>query len=95
MKQFVLMTIGFEQPTPEIMENWMKWFDSIKDKITNQMGFMPGKEVFHDKTEDIPFDENIITGLITINAENMDEALEIAKNCPMVTSTKVYELRKL
>lgn len=93
MKQFTLMTIGFQQPTPEIMEKWMSWFNSIKDKVVSQVGFMPGKEVFLDRVEEIPMDKNMITGAITINAEDIEEALNIAKNCPMVSSTKVYEVR--
>ena len=38
MKKFVLITIGFTQPTPEIMQSWMQWFKSIEDKIADQLG---------------------------------------------------------
>ena len=31
MKKFVLFTIGFTKPTPEIMEPWMNWFKSIEE----------------------------------------------------------------
>jgi hypothetical protein len=37
-------------------------------------------------------DKDAITGYIVINAENMDKALKIAQKCPMITSTKVYEI---
>jgi len=33
MKKIVLLTIGFTHPTLEIMEQWMKWFKSIEEKI--------------------------------------------------------------
>ena len=45
MKKFVLLTIGFTQPSPEIMESWMKWFKSIQDKIVDPIGLRNGKEV--------------------------------------------------
>lgn len=29
MKRFMLMHIGFENPTPEIMAAWGKWFERV------------------------------------------------------------------
>ncbi len=92
MKKFVLLTIGFSPPTPEIMESWMQWFKSIKDKIADQIGLRNGKEVTKNGIAELPMDENAITGYVVITAENMDEAIEIAQRCPMITSTKVYEV---
>ncbi len=92
MKKFVLLTIGFTQPTPEIMEPWMKWFKSIEDKIVGQVGLRFGKEVTKDGVSELKMDKDAITGYLVINAENMDEALEIAQSGPMITSTKVYEM---
>jgi hypothetical protein len=92
MKQFLLITIGFTQPTPEIMEEWMQWFQSIEDKMIDQVGLMDGIEVTKDGTKPLPMDQDAITGYLVINAESMDEAVEIAKRCPMITSTKVYEI---
>lgn len=92
MKKFVLITIGFTQPTPEIMESWMQWFKSIEDKITDQIGLSNGKEVTKNGITELPMDKDAITGYLTINAENIDEAIKIAQSCPMITSTKVYEV---
>ena len=92
MKKFVLLTIGFTQPTPEIMESWMQWFKSIEDKITDQVGLRNGKEVTKEGITELPMDKDAITGYLVINAENIDEAIEIAQRCPMITSTKVYEV---
>ena len=92
MKKFVLLTVGFTQPTPEIMEAWNQWFKSIKDKITDQVGLRNGKEVTKEGIADLPMNKDSITGYLVINAESIDEAIKIAQNCPMVTSTKVYEL---
>ena len=93
MKKFVLMMIGFTQPTPEIMQSWMQWFKSIEDKIEDQVGLGNGKEVTKNGIKELPMDLDAITGYLVINAKDIDEALNVAKNCPMITSTKVYEVR--
>ena len=93
MKKFVLMTIGFTQPTPEIMESWMQWFKSIEDKIEDQVGLGNGKEVTKSGITELPMDKDAITGYVVIHAENIDEAIKTAQSCPMITSTKVYEVR--
>lgn len=92
MKNYILLTIGFTQPTPEIMESWMLWFKSIEDKIVDRVGLGDGKEVIKNSVTELLMDKDAITGYVVINAENMDEALKIAKSCPMITSTKVYEV---
>ena len=93
MKKFVLLTVGFTQPTNEIMEQWMQWFKSIQDKIADQVGLSNGKEITKNGIKELPMDKDAITGYLIINAESLDEAVKIAQSCPMVTSTKVYEVR--
>ena len=92
MKKFILLTIGFTQPAPEIMEPWMKWFKLIEDKIVDQVGLRFGKEVTKEGVSELKMDKDAITGYLVITAENMDEALEIAQSGPMITSTKVFEM---
>ncbi len=92
MKKFVLLTIGFTQPTPEIMESWNKWFNSIGNKIEEQVGLRNGKEVTNNGIAELPMDKNAITGYLIINAENIEEASKIAQECPMITATRVYEV---
>ena len=94
MKKYILITIGFTPPTPEVMKPWMEWFKSIEGKMVNHFGFNNGKEVKPDNSFDLPMDKEALTGCVIINAENMEEALEIAKKSPMVTSTKVYEIKE-
>ena len=95
MKRFVLLTIGFTQPTPDIMESWMQWFKSIEDKIIDQIGLGNGKEVTENSIKELPMDKDALTGYLVINAENIDEAIKIAQSCPMITSTKVYEVMSM
>ncbi len=91
MKKFVLITVGFEKPTPEIMKEWMAWFQSIGDRIVDQIGLMNGTEVTKEGMKDLEMDKNALTGYLVIKAENKEEAIEIAKKCPMISSTLVYE----
>jgi hypothetical protein len=92
--KFILFTVGFEQPTPEIMAEWNTWFNSFKEKIVEQVGLMNGSKVTKDTVEEIPFDKDALTGYLIIEVENKDQAMEIAKKCPMITSTLVYEIRQ-
>ena len=83
---------GYETPTPEIMEAWGNWFTSIGDKIVDiGSPFGPGREITHNGTKNLPHDTEAITGYTIINAENIDEAEKIAKDCPIITSVRVYE----
>jgi hypothetical protein len=92
VKKFVLLTYGYEPPTPEIMDAWGKWFGTIKDKLVDQGSpFGPGREITHTGTKELPHDARAITGYTIINADNIDEAERIAKGCPIITSIRVYE----
>jgi hypothetical protein len=55
MKKFVLMTVGFIQPTQEIMEAWMQWFKSIEDRIVDQVGLSNGKEITENCIRELPW----------------------------------------
>jgi len=92
MKKFVFLTYGYETPTQEIMEAWGKWFASIGDKLVDGGSPLgPGREITHTGTKELPHDLGAITGYTMINADNMDEAVKIAKTCPIITSIRVYE----
>lgn len=85
--------VGFVQPTPQIMDLWMQWFKSIEDKIESQVGLSNGKEVTKTGVKELSMDLNAITGYLVINVENYEEAEKIARACPMITSTRIYEVR--
>jgi len=91
MKKFVSLMIGFTQPTPEIMKSWRPWFKSIEYRIVDQIGLNNGK-VTKNGIAELPMDRDAITGYLVINAENINKAIKIAQSCPMITSTKVYEV---
>ena len=92
MKKFVLLTYGYETPTPAIMDAWGKWFASIGDKMVDPghpLG--PGREVTSTGTKELLHDKGALSGYCIINADNMDEAEKIAKRSPIITSVRVYE----
>lgn len=69
MKRFVLLHIGFEKPTPEIIEAWGAWFRSVADKTVENVGFSGGREVSKGGTRDLPWDMESITGYSVVEAE--------------------------
>ena len=93
MKKFMLLMYGFEKPTPEIMEAWGAWFESIADRTVDQGGFSGGREISAAGTKDLPWGMESITGYTIIEAESLDEAEKIAQDNPYIASIRVYELR--
>jgi len=93
MKQYMLLHVGFEKPTPEMMRAWMAWFGAIAERQVAQGGFGAGREVSRDGTHDLAWDGNALTGYNIIEAESLDAATEIARTCPFVRSIRIHELR--
>jgi hypothetical protein len=92
MKKFVFLSVGYETPTQEIQDAWMKWFGEIKEHLVD--GGSPlgaGKEVTPNGVKELAHDKGAITGYTIINAENMEEAVKIAQRCPVITGMRVYE----
>ena len=92
MKKFLMLTIGFEKPTPEIMEAWGKWFESIKDNIVDKGHLSGGREISSEGTKDLPLGLDSITGFMIVTAESLAEAEKMAESNPYITSIRVYEM---
>jgi len=101
MKEFVLIFRTSPnpdfKPSPEqqqqMMTGWMNWMGSIaaQNKLASngtRLGIGNSK-VVKSKTvvTDGPYTEikEFINGFIIVKTETLDEAVEIAKECPMVT----------
>jgi len=93
VKKFLILHIGFEQPTAEIMEAWGAWCESIADRQVDQGGFKGGREISKNGVRDLPWDLDALTGYNIIEAESLDAAEEIAAANPFISSIRVYELR--
>jgi len=95
MKKFMLLHVGFEMPSPEIMEKWQAWFQSVADCTVENIGLGPAaKAINHEGSRDIPFDTQAITGASIIHAESMDAAEKIAQANPFITEIQIYEIRE-
>ncbi len=92
MKKFVLLYVGMWEHTPEVMAGWGKWFELLGDRVVDSGNpFGPGKEITKSATKNLPQDENAIVGYTIINAKNMAEVENLTKDCPIITSVRIYE----
>ena len=94
VKSFLVLHYGFEKPTPEEMGAWNQWFESISARQVDRGHLPGGREISHAGTKDLPFGKDSLTGYTVIEAESLDEAEEVVRGCPIVVSTRVYEIRK-
>jgi hypothetical protein len=101
MKEFVLIfrtsSTPAAPPTKEqaeqMMSGWMNWMGSIaaQDKLVNRgsrLGIADSKVVKPGNVvTNGPFTEikEFINGFIIVKANSIDEAVEFARECPMVT----------
>jgi hypothetical protein len=92
MKKFIFLSYGYETPTPEIMGAWGKWFASIADRILEQEGLGSAREISHDGTKELSPETGAATGYIIFNAKSIEEAEEIAKGCPIISSNVIQEI---
>jgi len=75
------------------MGAWGKWFESIADKMVDQGGFHgSAREISDAGTKDLPMGMESITGYNIINAENLEEAVQLAQSNPYIASIRVYEI---
>ena len=94
MKQFLILHYGFEKPTPEEMAAWNRWFEAIAERQVDRGGLPGGREISRSGTVELPFGKDSITGFTVIEAESLDDAARMAGECPVVASTRVYEIRR-
>ena len=110
MKQFMYLLRGgkpMETYSPEEMEahmgEWKTWMGGLAEQGKLAGGLPLSKEgkkvtgggsVVHDG----PFAEGkeVVGGYIIVNAENMDEAIELSKGCPIHQNNEaVVEIREI
>jgi hypothetical protein len=105
MKKFVFVYYGNEKAEKmtedqrkSVMEEWGKWFESMKDSIVDGGNpFANGAQVVTASGIDsIPESKMPSKGYTIINARTMEEATEIAKGSPSLKdnsdgAVRVYE----
>lgn len=109
MKEFVLIFRNSDnphfKPSPEqmqeVMTTWMNWMGSIaaQNKLANsgnRLSVSNSKTVRPDNTvTDGPYTEikEFINGYIVIKTESIDEAVALAKDCPILKVGGNVEVR--
>ncbi len=107
MKKFVFVYYNGGDPAEtskeemdQIMADWGKWFEELGDKLVdggnpfNDNGMVVSNKI---EVNPIPEDKMPSSGYTIVNAESMEEAVEIAKSNPMHKHTdgkaaiRVYE----
>jgi hypothetical protein len=92
MKKFVLLYVGSVEPTQDTMDGWTKWFGILGNRVVDSGNpFGEGKEVTKSATNALPKGTEAISGYTIINAESIEEVENLAKDCPIITSLRVYE----
>lgn len=111
MKEFALIFRNSNnpdvKPTPaqiqEVMSTWMNWMGSIaaQGKMAdkgNRLSMSNAKTVVStDEVTDGPFVEikEFINGYTIVKTETIEEAIEIAKECPILKIGGKVEVRKI
>lgn len=80
-------------PSPEGMQAWMAWFESIRDSVVDGGNpFARGAETTNDGGSLALTDEPGRSGGYSIvNAETMDDAVALLADCPITSGVRVYE----
>jgi hypothetical protein len=92
MKRYMLMHIGFEQPTPEVMAAWRKWFEQVSPRTIENVGLRSGREIRKDGVTNLAMGPDAITGYTIVSAASLDEAQDLASTNPFVGSIRIYEM---
>ncbi len=92
MKKFVLLYVGTSEHTQEVMDGWTKWFEVLGERVVDSGNpFGPGREITKTGNKTLSQDEHAIAGYTIIKAESLEEVEKLAKDCPIITSIKIYE----
>lgn len=96
MNTYMFLYKGYVTPTPEIGKAWMDWFANVGDRMVDSGKPMSrGAEDSRNDVSTIEAGLESFTGYSIINADSMDDAIELAKTNPMITSVIVYELSRM
>jgi hypothetical protein len=102
MAKFVLMYHGGEspeQPSPEVMDRWMKWFGDLGDAVVDMGSPFSASATINSAGEPSPgTGADPATGYTVIEAANLHDAVVLAKGCPGLGeggSVELYEAQQM
>jgi hypothetical protein len=84
-----------DMPMEEIKATWMAWFEKLGDKLVDAGNpFNDGGQAV-EKSGVTTIENFPASGYSIVKANSMNEAVELAKNCPILqssaTAVRVYE----
>ncbi len=88
-------------PTAESMTAWTSWFETLGASVVDSgnpiVRGAGGRAVFKDGASKL--DEDTTIGYSVVKAENIDDALKLAADCPLSNApgceVRVYELGQM
>ena len=92
MKKFMLLHVGFEKPTPEIMAAWGAWFKTVGKHTVENAGLRGGREISRAGARDLPMGVDSLTGYTVVHAESLEDAERLAQGNPYISSIRIYEI---
>ncbi len=103
MKKFMYLFVGGKanEDKEEGKKQWMTWMQDLGQKIDSGDMFTPkSKKVKGDmQVEDYDgMEEYAMSGYLLVHAEDLDEAVEMLKGCPLLSEggkVKVLELAEM
>lgn len=106
MSEFVFLYRGGERPaSPEqgqqVMQKWMAWFKDLADKghiLDRGQPLEPTGKVVQGKRKTVidgPYAEakDVIGGYTLIKADDIAQAAEVSKGCPILDAGGLVEVR--
>ena len=76
-----------EEPSPSVMDRWMAWFAELGDSVVDiGAPLRPAATVAADGLPSEGTGPNPANGYTVISAENLDDAVALAKGCPGLSS---------
>jgi len=97
MKKFIMISYGFVQPTPEVMEKWGAWFETIDPHTVEKGAPFVGGMTRNSSGEDTALNpqENDANGFRIVEAENLEAAMKLLDGCPIIDRMEVYEMMEM
>jgi hypothetical protein len=81
---------GYTPGTPDVIAAWNAWFQGMGSQLRDL-----GKPVFNRATVGGSADGALLGGYSLVTAENLDEAVTLAKSCPIVAAGGGVEVGEL
>lgn len=100
MPKFMIAYHGGDKPqSPEEgqaqMQAWKQWVTDLGDKIVNPGTPLPQSRLVTSSSVEEDQNPNAMMGFAIIQAENMDEAIEIAKSDPFLKMNGTIRLSEM